>query len=99
MGVGGSDPQPGTIVPQPNGLAATFDTDLLRRVATVISTELRATSNHERKTQNVTRQVQAIILLCLQCSPACSSMLPESAALRKGVTDSFLKSLQCHGTS
>ncbi len=43
--------------PQPIGLAATFDTELLRRVATVISTELRAITNHEYKTQNVTRQV------------------------------------------
>ena len=57
MGVGGSDAQPGTIFPQPIGLAATFDTDLLRRVATIISTELRAISSYEYKTQNVTRQV------------------------------------------
>ena len=57
MGLGSSDSQPGTIFPQPIGLAASFDTDLLRRVATIISTELRAISNHEYKTQNVTRRV------------------------------------------
>ena len=81
MGVGGSDPQPGTIFPQPIGLAATFDTKLLGWVATVISTELRAISNHERKTLNATRQVWAIILLCLQRSPACTCMLPKSDGL------------------